>query len=232
MGAWLAWSMTDLGTGAGPLKVLAVVGGAALGALLTGLLAQLLTRALTTQRLPTWPLNGARLGGGLLVGWLVWLWAFGPGGGGLGGPGGGGTGGGGDTTKKAGKEPKEKDPPGKDKTPGKTAPGTPADTVRVEVLGTDVLRKIAGGKEPDLERRYRLDGRGAGKLYTLEEVQARIAEVRRRDPALKKIQIVLYTDSPDKTNTDYVEPLAAWIKGQVKEKYDLFDEPPKPAPLP
>src|SRR5262249_10878041 len=88
----MGWSLEGLGTGAGPVKVLAVVGGATLGAFLVGFVVQALARLLTTQKVPPWPLMGVRLLGAIVAGWLVALWVFGEGGGGLGGPGGRGFG--------------------------------------------------------------------------------------------------------------------------------------------
>src|SRR5436305_1007491 len=70
------------------LKVLAVVGGAAVGALVVGLLVQLAARALSRREVPPWALTFVRLLGAVAAGLAVWLLAFGP-------PGAGGLGGGG-----------------------------------------------------------------------------------------------------------------------------------------
>src|SRR5262245_7662100 len=71
------------------LKWLAVIGGAALGGLLSGLLLQLLGRALFHRAIPKPALKLVRLLGAVALGLLVWFWVFGAGGmGGLGGSGG------------------------------------------------------------------------------------------------------------------------------------------------
>src|ERR1700676_2099991 len=76
-----------------PVLLLATLGGAAAGAVGSGLAAQLTTRWLTMKKVPPLPTALARGVGGLALGLLTGLWVW-QGGGGPGGPGGpGGIGG-------------------------------------------------------------------------------------------------------------------------------------------
>ena len=70
-----------------PVLLLATLGGAAAGAVGSGLIAQLTTRWLTMKKLPPLPTAVARGAGGLALGLLTALWVW-QGGGGSGGPGG------------------------------------------------------------------------------------------------------------------------------------------------
>jgi hypothetical protein len=194
----LAWSLEGLGAGAGPVKVLAVVGGAALGGLLIGAFVQLLARGLTAQRLPPWPLRIVRLLGAVLVGWLVALWLFGGGGGGLGGPGGWGFGSGtgtgeGDSATSGFHEKVQDKGKDKDRRAREPLPARPDETLQVEVLGDPALKKIAGAKF-DPRQCYRIPGRK--ELYTLKQVEGVIRERLKEEPPLRRIEIVVYSDSP------------------------------------
>jgi hypothetical protein len=75
------------------------------------------------------------------------------------------------------------------------------------VLGDDALKKIAG-KNFNPEARYRLQ-ETARKLRTLKQVKARIKALR-KEGEVRHLKIVLYKDSPDEHNTDYVAPLESW----------------------
>lgn len=77
------------------IRWLAVFGGAALGALLTGLIVKVLARFVTLRKVPQTPLTILRLLGGVALGWIVYLLVFGPGGPGFGFGGSGGWGWGG-----------------------------------------------------------------------------------------------------------------------------------------
>src|SRR4051794_23306288 len=72
------------------LKVLAVIGGAAVGGLLIGALGGTFVRLLTTRQMPVWGKRTLRVVGGVATGWLVAFLIFhsGSGGWGFGGPGG------------------------------------------------------------------------------------------------------------------------------------------------
>src|SRR4051794_7417814 len=72
------------------VKVLAVIGGAAVGAFAFPRFSGLLVRFVTRQKLPPRVAAAFRVLGGLAVGLLVWTWVFSVGGeGGMGGSGGG-----------------------------------------------------------------------------------------------------------------------------------------------
>lgn len=202
----LAWSVEQLG----PVeKVLAVIGGGALGGLLVGVVAQLLSRGMTAQRLPRWPLNIIRLLGAVAAGWAVALWVFGVGGPGVGGPGGPGFGGGsgnGET-----KKPKEDKP--KDGTGGRE-PVPAGEELRVEVLGDDALAKITGlsrgDPKFDREHRYRIAPSGK-KLLTLKEVEEGITPDRKQPSPYRRVVIVLYKESPG-PGSDAVKGLEDYAK--------------------
>lgn len=193
----------------GPVKILAIIGGGALGGLLVGALAQLLSRGLTAQRLPRWPLNIIRLLGAVAAGWLVALWVFGGGGGGLGGPGGPGLGAGSGTEN--GKRPKEERPK---TTPGDREPLPASAVLRVEVLGDPALQKITGIKttDPKFDRthRYRIES-GGPKLLTRQEVEERITPDRKPRSPYRRVEIILYKDSPG-PNSDDVTKLKGWAE--------------------
>jgi hypothetical protein len=201
--------------GVGVLKVLAVAGGAGLGGLVVGLLSQLLARALTAQKLPGKLLHGSRLGGAGLGGWLVALWVFGGGGPGLGGGGGlgvgPGTGTGPDDSPPAIlKEPstESREPP-----PPASAPGG-SESLRVEVLGKNTLAKMARGRSPDRDRCYRVENGEGTRLLTLAEVKDLVRQRRKQTPPLRRLEIVLYNDSPAR-DVPYVAQLSQWAHEQA-----------------
>src|SRR3984957_10852487 len=76
-----------------PIRVLAVLGSAAIGAFATGGLLRLAGRlTMTRGKLPVWIPRTLRGLGAIVLGWLAALWMFGSGLGGFGGPGGCGLG--------------------------------------------------------------------------------------------------------------------------------------------
>lgn len=201
--------------GVGVLKVLAIAGGAGLGGLVVGLLTQLLARALTAQKLPGKLLHGSRLGGAGLGGWLVALWVFGGGGPGLGGGGGLGVGPGTGTgpddslpaiTKEPSTENREPLPPS-------SAPGG-SERLRVEVLGKDTLVKMARGRSFDPDRCYRVESSGGARLLTLAEVKDLVRQRRKQTPPLRRLEIVLYNDSPAR-DVPYAAQLKQWADEQA-----------------
>ncbi len=202
-----------------PVRALAVVGGACLGAFLLGWLAQVLAKLAFNQKVPPWPLWAVRLLGGLACGWLVWLWLFGGGGGGIGGAGGwwGGGQGKGEADKGKPKEERpEKDKDRKKEKDNGSAPVPPAESLRIEVLGDAPLKKR--DSKTDTRRRYRVAGEM--KLLTLEELKALILKRRAGKPPLRRLEVVLYTDSPD-SRTLPVVGLVDWAK-------DFTDKEGKP----
>jgi hypothetical protein len=217
------------------VRILAVAGAAALGGVLLGLLTQLLVRATTTRKLPPWPLNTVRVLGAVASGWLVALWLFGGGGLGIGGSGGWGLGSGtgrGESDKNlAAKDKGGKDKGGKgtDSAP----PVAPDESLRVEVLGDPALMRIAGAGF-DARHCYRIIGADGGKLLTLEEVKGALKQRQRQSPPLRRLVLVLYTDSPEK-KVGRVEDLKAWADDLVvrgtKDKLRVdFSEPDAEAP--
>jgi hypothetical protein len=202
----------------GPVvRVLAVVGGAVVGAFAVGLLAQLLVRALTAQKLPRWPLLAIRLMGGILAGWLVALLVFGGGGGGLGGPGGGwfGPGAGPGSSTNKGPGAVEKDKSAQEKPESKPAPAG-AGSLRVEVLKDTTLEKVTGGTT-DRKRCYRAEG----KLLTLKELQEFVKQRQRQQPPLSRMVIVLYKHDSPEEHVLLVSSLKAWAEREQKMKVDV-----------
>ena len=215
------------------VRCLAVAGAAALGGILIGLLSQLIVKATTTRKLPPWPLNTIRVLGAVASGWLVALWLFGGGGPGIGGTGGWGFGSG-SGRGEGDKQLAEKDKDGKDKgAQGKdsTTPVPADESLRVEVLGDPALMRIAGTNFHPA-RCYRVAGAGGGKLLTLAEVKEAI--MQRQSPPLRRLVLVLYTDSPEK-QVGRVEVLKSWADDLVvrgtKDKLRVdFSEPDEAAP--
>jgi hypothetical protein len=212
------------------VRILAVAGAAALGGVLLGLLTQLLVRAMTTRKLPPWPLNTVRVLGAVAAGWLVALWLFGGGGPGIGGLGGFGLGSG-SGRGEGDKKPAEKDKDGKGAGNGSPVPAD--ESLRVEVLGDPALKRIAGDGF-DARHSYRIAGAGGGKLLTLAEVKDTVKQRQRQSPPLRRLELVLYTDSPEK-KVGRVEDLKTWADDLVvagtKDKLRVdFSEPDEAAP--
>jgi hypothetical protein len=215
------------------IKSLAVVGGAVLGGLGTGGLTGLLTRVTTTRKLPVkmrWTVRGL---GGVASGWLLALLLFGGGGGlGFGGAGGPHLGSSessssnnvGDADERHNVVPAEITP---------TLPAPPAD-LRIEVLGDDPLRKMTPAGTLDVSHCYRL--LGEPKLYSLSEMKQLITHRLAEKPALQRIEIVLYKDSPArrvKRAADLEQWLDELVAAQKKPSFKLLvnDKIPTDAPV-
>jgi hypothetical protein len=207
-------------------KILAVVGGAVVGGLVVGLLAQLLTRAIAAQKLPRVPLLVTRLLGAVIGGWIVALWVLGGGGPGFGGLGGGWLGSGtGEGEKKA--EVAKKDGESKKTNSDSKAPAT--ETLRIEVLG----KSSRSLKKPDAEasRYYRIDTGDGSRLLTFAEVKEVIKKRRQEQPPLRRIEIVLYNDSPSEQGP-LVSQFKAWAGELDGEKVRLdVSKPDADAPM-
>lgn len=184
--------------------VLAVVGAFALGGMICGWLAQLLVSLTVNQKLPRWPAWVVRTLGGGVCAWVTYLFVFGGGDGSLpGGQGGRSTG----TTagsaldgeKTSAKEGKKKDAKDDD-------PPPKGDTIRVEVLGDEPLRKLAKAATFEPGKRYRLQGEQ--RLRTLDEIQKL---VRDRLANLARVEIIVYRDSPARDRPQVAE-LEQWAK--------------------
>ena len=199
------------------IKVLASVGGAALGALSIGALAQLIAQAAFKQRVPPWPLAVVRALGGLVCGLLVWS-LLGPS---LGRGKGPGEGPGSGPGKRPG-APAKSIPDGKSPQTDKTAAPTEKAgwALMVEVLGDDPLREIARkqGGVVDKQRRYRITEGGKKVLKTREEIEKIIQEGHASQTApLTALTIKVYQDSPERGV--WVIPLEQFAaKKSTKEK--------------
>lgn len=168
-----------------PVLLLATLGGAAAGAIGSGLVAQLMTRWLTLKKLPPLPTAMARGAGGLALGLLtaLWVWQGGGGSGGPAGPGGIGGSGTGETksepaTPPAGVADETRD---KDKTSLDNAdPPSPESVLRLEVLGNDDVRKQGGQQAVDQKRYYRVEGET--DLKNMEDLRKLIQKRREKSP--------------------------------------------------
>ena len=194
------------------VKILAVIGSGAGGGLGLGLLAQLLLRTMTVRKPPRWSVQTIRLLGGVICAWLVALWLFGGGGSGIGGTGGLGFGSGegqgegkktGDTGKKS----------------GSTTETPSGESMQIFVLGRANL------SESDIkaERWYRIETAEGPRMLTFEEVKRAIRNRQREQSPLRRIEIVLYKDSPDE-NVPIVSQLRTWASDRDggKMKVDLL----------
>jgi hypothetical protein len=214
-----------------PVKVLAIAGAFALGALGVGWLVQLAAGAFG-QKVPPVALGVVRGVAGVGFGVLAYFWLFGAGGG----FGGGGWGFGRGTGKGPG-EGTEKVAPKGDST-GKAGtgvgPGKSGDPLTVEVLGDEPLKQIAKrrGEPVDLFRRYRVERDGKKVLMTLAEVR-KLIEQRRERPGLAELSIVLYQDSPafDKTQVTELEGFARGLSKPEAPLNVSRHEPGRDAPL-
>ncbi|MFO0845821.1 MAG: hypothetical protein U0797_26135 [Gemmataceae bacterium] len=198
-----------------PVRFLAVIGAAAAGALLISGCCQVVVKLLFGQRLPPWPLWGVRVLGGVACGWLVALWLFGGGGGGIGGEGGFSLGGGSPATSdkdSSASKKAEKKKDDKDKSDEPAA--APSETLAVEVLGDSPLKKLSKAETFDRGKRYRAAGEPG--LRSLEEVKKLILGRREAGPPLKRLEVVLYLDSPDRQGAPVAE-LVAWAN-DLEEK--------------
>ncbi|GEM_PF-2979015 len=190
------------------VKALAVIGSGAGGGLGLGLLARLLLHTMTLRKPPRWSVQVVRLLGGLICAWLAALWVFSGGGSGIGGEEGLGFGGGAGQANdaKPAETSKEKSIP----------PQTPDTTLRIEVLGRDAL------SESDFraERWYRLETAEGPRLLTFAEIKDVIQKRQQGPPLLRRLEIVLYKDSPDE-RVPIVSQLRSWASEQSGGKMQV-----------
>jgi hypothetical protein len=206
--------MSDL-----PIRVLAVLGAAAIGAFGTGGLLRLAGRlTMTRGKLPVWIPRILRTLGAVALGWLAALWMFGSGLGGFGGPGGWGLGpgsgiGNGTTlgTGDASLAPKEDDKEKKKVSEAGPEPAAASESLRIEILGPEAILRLDSGKGGDAERRYRLDAGTGTRLMTMAELKDFLRARQQTDPPLRQVILVLYRDSPER-HTAAVDDLRHWIE--------------------
>lgn len=184
------------------VRVLAVAGGAAVGAFVTGWGVRLLTRALVHRQVPPKALAVVRALGAVAFGIAVYFLVFGSGGPGYG-LGGGGWGFGGKgavgddgDSKHAGKSTKDKDK-NKDGDEGKPIPPKPDDTIRVVLLGGD--RVID-------DRFYQVGGDPTPS--SLAEVQS---QIEGHQPPVRIVEIVIYLNSVAESHPAVVK-LKQWAE--------------------
>ncbi|HVS37626.1 MAG TPA: hypothetical protein VMS17_18835 [Gemmataceae bacterium] len=163
-----------------PEQWLAILGGAAVGALLFGFLAQLLYRGLSQRKLPALPRLLARLAGavllGLLTAWFVWHGTgFGPGNGNGNGNGNATSNGDGARPQEANKPPDKPTPtPPVNPQPPPVNPQPPPDSVlRLHIMTSEALKQLPGGDQADSNKRwYKVVGDDDVKdLMTVEKMK-------------------------------------------------------------
>lgn len=199
--------MTD-----GLVKILAIVGAAGGGGLGLGLLMQFLMRTATVRKPPRWSVMMVRMLGGVICGWLVALWLFGGGGSGIGGAGGWGFGSG--TGEGDGEKAVEVG-----KKNGDAAKTSAGESLVIEVLGRTNLRE----SEIREERWYRIETTEGPRMLTFAEVKKAIRNRQQQQPPLRRIEVVLYKDSPDE-RVPIVSQLRTWAGDQNggKMKVDIL----------
>jgi hypothetical protein len=191
----LMFAILDVATLA--LRILAVVGGVAVGGFGTGWLVKVLARPVTVKKLPTPLLRVSRILGGLVVGLIVAAWVFNLGGtGGIGGSGGGwwpfGQGGGAGTTNPT------------NFPDGATTPVQP----KTESVAKTLRIHMEGGAQAEKDSRfYRIEGEPA---RTWPEMQQVLAERKKNDPSLV-LEIVISKGSVDE-QSEAVHELKSWAK--------------------
>jgi hypothetical protein len=198
------------------LKVFSLIGIAAVGGLVLGWMAAMIARLYFAQKIPGGPMWFIRVLGGVASGLVAFYILFGGGGSGIGGGGWGWGGSGGSrdgAPKKDGTVAKdrdrEKDGKNEKKNDRDGMKVTPEQSLRVEVLGDAALRRLTKSSDFDGSKRYRLAG-GPG-LLTLDEVKKQVLARRDADPPLLLVEILLYSDSPDRRRPQ-VGLLETWAK--------------------
>jgi hypothetical protein len=190
----VAQSSLAPGLGEMIVKGLAVAGGVAVGAFLSGAVVRLVVRFMTTRQVPRGPLLLIRLLGAAAGGLAVWMFVFGSGGWGLGGAG-WGLGGGGDsaTTRNQGDQavstPQQQRPP-----------ATPERGLRIVVIGGERYKKLLN-KNPKMEGHfYQVDGddepRDRAQIRELIDKTQEKRDQQKKTP-LQLLEIVI---NPDDTS--------------------------------
>ncbi|HEY1379736.1 MAG TPA: hypothetical protein VGF55_23230, partial [Gemmataceae bacterium] len=185
------------------VKALAVAGGAAVGALLTGAIVGLIIRQLFRKPQPPAVRTLVRILGGVAGGLAVAVLLFsGMGGGGWGiGSWGLGTGKGTGDSASARTAATQPDKPSPPEPPPKSLPTTPESTrVRVIMLGGDLVRNGAA---------YRVEGERQAR--TLADVQQVIRRRMAADPPAKALDILIYENSVAR-GTAPVDDLELWAR--------------------
>jgi len=207
------WAVTSQEVVGLSWKILAIVGGAAVGAFLAGMLGKLGTRMLTTKPMPLWGVRVLRLFGGVAAGWLIALWVLSGGGWGIGGPGGPGIGANGEDPSANNKKTEDAKKSESDKPPKE-------EVVVIEVLGDNTLKQLGRANSSPYEG-YRIQGEE--KLYTLKKLRDELLTRRKQYPGLKvRDPFELNDDSPPPSHPDVTS-----LKDELK-KHNLLQEKPPP----
>ncbi|MGH9675904.1 MAG: hypothetical protein ACRD36_02280 [Candidatus Acidiferrum sp.] len=189
-----------------PIRIMAVVGAAFIGAFGTSGLLRLLARLTTRQNLPPTLLRITRLMGGVVVAWLASIWLFNGGAG-------WGTGGGGSEGKGSADNGSKFVSTAKELEPELVSIG---EILQVEVLHSAILKGFAGkNKEVDPRRCYRIDYDKGSQLLTLQELKDLLNKRQAGEHPLRQVTLVLYHDSPDKDDPQVID-LKRWISEDLK----------------
>jgi hypothetical protein len=194
------------------VKCLAVLGGAAVGAVIFPLVLIVAARLVRVRNVPRPVKIIAALVGAIVVGFLVFAWVFGAGGqGGFGGAGGGWWpfgqygGVGSDVGRDGDKSTKDVRPPDTDKGPKDAKDSSPTEQPP-EVPKVHVL----GGARVVEQRFFILD---AGMPVTFEGLTAALRKRLGSSPRPREVEVILYKDSIDRDNPAIAE-LEKWITAQ------------------
>jgi hypothetical protein len=188
------------------LKVLAVAGGAVLGALVIGLLVQLIGRGVAGRKLPAWVVNVSRLLGAVAGGLAVYVWVTSPGGEGGFGGGGGGWWPFGKSNSGTGVEATQRSTPNTGAGPSATHRERP-DTLEITMRG--------GKAAEDDQRFYVIEGE---EPRDKEHLPDAIDNWKKKKPQLKFIKIIVEPGSVTPGNKA-VEWLKGWAKQHGYEAY-------------
>ena len=183
-----------------PEQILAIVGGAAVGAFAFGLIAQLMTRWLTTKKMPPFATNTIRLIGAILCGLLTAMWVWQGGGWGPGGLGGQGIDegtGAGEVKSTSTKETTTEPEKSKEiiQSPNTNQPAPPETVLRIDVMSDPELSAY----DKSEMRYYKIEGDEAAHPHTLVEMRDMIRKRIGDNPPLRRLDIVTRPNSPDKS---------------------------------
>ncbi|HEV3205164.1 MAG TPA: hypothetical protein VGY77_12305 [Gemmataceae bacterium] len=164
------------------VKLLAVIGGAALGFIGVGFVIRFFTKYLGTAQTPGRMVLIVRLLGSFAAGWLVWWMVTAPGGLGL-------FGGGGSLFGGRGSE----EGTGKDPQTVQTAFTKSADHADAPAIGQTLQVVMLGGQRVIQGRFYLLEGES--EALTLEEIKKFLLERRSQNPVIREIEIKIFQNS-------------------------------------
>ena len=184
------------------LRILAVVGTAAVGGFLIGLITQALSRMMTTRPIPRLPLNIIRVLGAIVCGWIAYLLLIGGSGGGSGWGGLWPFGSGGGTSTATGQAQPISTAPAA----GTSREGEPRDTARpTPAQGRTLLIEVL----PEFPAVYRVPTADGPRKFPFDELKAYLLEQKKATPPLSGIQVSEESSDP---RAPAVTRLTGWAR--------------------